>query len=193
MFYVDSFIRDENLLKEIQNEDLWKRFAPPNYNWWNGWWVSNPRNIFEYIIENVWKQYGFEKNVAGFEYWSNLYPPGIGLEWHHDKDEAEARFNNKIVKPIIGMIYWVKIEDLKGGNLEVKWRGKTHTVEPKSNRLVLFNTGEPHRVTKVISGHRRAFLCNPWKSKPLTFKKGDHVDGKFNPVNAPAWVIPGLR
>jgi len=191
MFYTDNFIRDKNLLEEIQNEDLWKKFAPANYNWWNG--KGRPRNIFEFIIENVWKHYGLVGKVAGFEYWSNLSPPGVGMDWHNDKDEAECKFNNNIVRPTLGMVYWVGIKDLEGGYLDVRLNNKIERIKPKSNRLVVFNTGEPHRVTKVISGYRRALLCNPWKVKPLTFKKGDHVNANFNRVLAPAWVIPERR
>jgi len=191
MFYTDNFIRDKKLLKELQDEKLWKRFCGPTFHWWDGWWASKPKNVLEFIIENVWKHYGLAGKMAGFEYWTNTYPPGNDMGWHNDKDEAKFKIYREVIRPTLGMVYWPAIKDLKGGYLDVEVNKKVERIEPKSNRLVVFNTGEPHRVTKVISGYRRTFLCNPWKTKPMTFKKADNVNAEFDPVSAPVWEVPG--
>ena len=40
----DNFIKDENLLKEIQDnyQDIFK--DPGNYWYWNGWWNTSANN-----------------------------------------------------------------------------------------------------------------------------------------------------
>jgi len=39
-------------------------------------------------------------------------------------------------------------------------------IKPVPNRLVIFNSGDIHRVTRVTKGLRRCFATNVWVDKP---------------------------
>ena len=51
----------------------------------------------------------------------------------------------------------------------------------------MFNPSDPHQVTKIISGKRRAFLANAWFKKPSTFIDSENVnrDTNFGDVHWP--------
>ena len=44
----------------------------------------------------------------------------------------------------------------------------------------MFNPSQPHRVTKIITGKRRAFLANVWVKKPHTFLEAENVSRESN-------------
>ena len=187
MLIVDNFIKDKKLLSTFKADETWMNF--PSLNWWDGWWKCKPRNIMELVIEMVWKKYAyFEKEVAGFEYWSNLGGPNSTLGWHVDKDIKFYVENKKHIMPNAGHIYYVESKNVEGGYLEISNLPnssppnleKIEKIQPVENRLIMFNQSQPHRVTKIISGKRRAFLANVWVKKPYTFKEAENVNNKDN-------------
>ena len=185
MIIIDNYIQDKKILDVIKNDETWKHF--PTYNWWDGWWKCEPRNVIENLIKLIWKQLPVENKFAGFEYWSNSQTKNQSLSWHLDKDEKLNSFNKKIISPSIGHIYYSKVENLEGGYLEICTNGKIddpdnfERIKPIENRLIIFNPSLPHRVTKILNGNRRAFLANAWVKKPLTFELSDQVDKNFQP------------
>ena len=40
----------------------------------------------------------------------------------------------------------------------------------------MFNPSNPHRVTEITKGKRRALLVNAWRKKPFTFLKNENVN-----------------
>ena len=81
----------------------------------------------------------------------------------------------KIVNPILGTIFYPDPcnDEIEGGYLKV-W--KTHDtdfnapyelIEPKYNRLVIFDASQLHAVTPVTKGTRKAIAINLWDS-PLS-------------------------
>ena len=183
MIVIDNFLTDKKTIEMLKNESTWKNF--PRYNWWDGWWKIEPRNIMESLIENIWKKFSnVENRVAGFEYWSNLHTNKGELAWHVDKDEKLKRDQQKFLMPKFGHVYYVKVENLEGGYLEILQKGisnptvteKTERIEPVENRLVMFDPSKPHRVTKIFEGTRRAFLANAWTKKPLTFTTSENIN-----------------
>ena len=185
MIIIDNFISEKNIIEEIKNEETWKNF--PTYNWWDGWWVCEPRNIMEKLIELIWKKLSVENRIAGFEYWSNSQQAGQYLDWHFDKDEKLKLTDGKILSPSIGHIFYSKVDNLEGGFLEISTNNKIDDVanferiKAIENRLVIFNPSISHRVTKIYKGNRRAFLANAWSKKPSTFELSDQVDKNFKP------------
>lgn len=120
MLVIDNFIKDKNYLKILRDEKTWEGF--PKFNWWDGWWVCKPRNTLEKVIENIWKKFGnFENTVAGFEYWTNTNTENQNqsLEWHKDKDEKLFESTHKFTTCTIGQIFYVYVENLEGGFLEI--------------------------------------------------------------------------
>ena len=67
--------------------------------------------------------------------------------------------------PICSLIFYVEVENLKGGQLKLE----DDIITPKSNRLVIFDKGVQHSV-ETFEGIRRTYLINPWNRKPETFK-----------------------
>ena len=185
MIILDNYLQDKKILEEIQKDETWLNF--PTYNWWDGWWICKPRNIMETLIEIIWKRLSVENKIAGFEYWCNSQTTSQSLDWHYDKDEKLNSLEKKIVSPSIGQIFYTKTEDLEGGFLEISSNSKPgdinnfERIKPLENRLIIFNPSVPHRVTKILTGSRRAFLANAWSKKPLTFELSDQVDKNFQP------------
>ena len=132
----------------------------------------------------VWSKYAnFENDIAGFEYWNNLGGPNSSLGWHVDKDIKYYVENKKHIMPSAGHIYYVESKKVEGGYLEISNLPnnlppdlkKIEKIQPLENRLIMFNPSQPHRVTKIISGKRRAFLANVWIKKPYTFLEAENV------------------
>ena len=48
MIVIDNFLKEKKILDILKNESTWKNF--PTYNWWDGWWKIEPRNIMEHLI-----------------------------------------------------------------------------------------------------------------------------------------------
>ena len=180
------------MISTLKNDNTWKDF--PTLNWWDGWWVTKPRNIMEQLIEIIWKRFPDIIKVAGFEYWSNLHVTNGNQDWHFDKDEKYYSETKKYTVPFLGHIYYVENLNVNGGYLEISNLPnsekpdltKIERIYPTENRLVIHNPTQIHRVTEVLSGKRRAFLANTWIKKPSTFDNAENVDGKnFEEVSWP--------
>ena len=201
MLIIDNFIKDNNIIKNLKDEKIWKEI--PKYNWWDGWWKTEPRNIMEELIKIIWKTLSpVENKIAGFEYWSNIHSKQQKLDWHADKDEKLLIEKNELSSPRIGHIYYVTTEKLDGGYLELSnskitekiHHNKIERVKPIENRLIMFDPSKAHRVTEIISGSRRAFLANAWEKKPHTFLNSEnvHYDSKGNLIDV-EWKNKNLK
>jgi hypothetical protein len=187
MLVCDGFLRDEQLLGQLRNKHLWQNF--PAFSWWDGWWRSPPKNFLEQTIQKIWQGQVDETEIAGFEYWFNALD-GKGLNWHRDCDEALRHREGRYVCPVIGHVYYVIVEDVVGGFMELSDRTSLHEVEtselqriqPVENRLVIFNPSYWHRVSRLAKGKRLAFQTNLWPEKPSTFALGNQVDKTFQPI-----------
>ncbi len=182
MLVIDNFVKDKNLHSALQSKEFWESLG--KLNWWDGWWNSEPRNICEDFIQNVWKQFtNLENKIAGFEYWSNIHQSGDGLNWHVDKDEKLSVEKKEIVMPTMGLVYYALSKNLEGGYLEIANSPDRNNVDPNKierlrpieNRLIMFNPSFPHRVSKITSGKRRAIIVNAWPKKPYTFQDSEII------------------
>ena len=185
MVIFDDFIKDKKVISILKDKNTWNDF--PSYNWWEGWWKVEPRNIMEELIKRVWSQFQLENKIAGFEYWSNFQTPkNWKLNWHQDCDEKLRVTSNNVLSPTLGQIYYIENSGVEGGYLEISNlppekepnSSKIERVYPRENRLVIFNPSLKHSVSKIISGNRHAFLSNVWIKKPSTFDKSENVDHK---------------
>lgn len=185
MIIVDDFIKDESLLKELQDD---KTFFNENgkYKWWGGPWSSEASNLKERLIQEIWihnSPWDFPRynsiSLEGFEYWTGRYSPDTQhpstLDLHLDKDEAlwQSTLNTGVPIlsiPIMGSVYYPIEMDIDGGYLEIFSNGEDkepERVAAKHNRLIIFPAGEhPHRVTEVTRGTRSAIAINLWNTIP---------------------------
>ena len=158
MYLQDNFIKNKKLQGEL------RAVTAKGFNWFDS--KDNPKNSIYSLIKKVWPKHNYE----GFEYWVIDYPVGDSMDWHNDKDEYAYKNFNTIVTPDEGIVYYTHAEDLEGGVLEISnGPRKKIKIHPKTNRLVRFKTGMPHRVTKIKKGKRKAILVNAWTNKPQTF------------------------
>lgn len=182
----DNFIKDESLLKEIQDnyQDIFK--DPGNYKYWNGWWNTPANNTTKKVIEYVWGTHyplSIPYNIDGFEYWTGIQTAknvedgwSDNLNIHFDKDEAWWKESGEIVSPIIGSVYYPAGQDFDGGDLAVYTDGLDSTpeiVKAKPNRFIIFRAGDDqHMVQQVTRGIRNAIAINLWEDEPYSKQKG---------------------
>jgi len=183
MIIIDGFVRDEALLRKIQqSEEFWNL----GYYWWNGWWNTPASTLRHQLIEYIWRYESplFESiSLDGFEHWVGIQTPkditkNDAGEWslttHFDKDEKLWDETGKIVTPKLGTIFYPDPcnNEIEGGYLKV-W--KTHNIdfnapyeliEAKYNRLIIFDAGQLHAVTPVTKGIRKAIAINLWDESP---------------------------
>ena len=182
----DNFIKDEKFLQEI-SENLDDIFKDPGiYKWWDGWWVSPPKNILQRIIHSAWVtdcriKESFE--ISGIEYWTGIQSTDAKwndhLVMHTDKDEELWNTTGKVVGPLVGTLYYPPGQDFDGGMLEIFSDGvdaEPERVKAKDNRLVIFPAGDYfHRVATVTRGTRRAIAFNLWAGTPTGVASGSLV------------------
>ena len=174
LMIVDNFVKLESFLAKLKEHE---EFAGAD-GWWEGWWKVKPRNVWEELIQGIWSNYPDIENIKGFEWWTNAHT-GKGLGWHMDKDEVLAE-EAKYVFPEHGSIYYPYPHQIQGGMLQVEYdEDQQESIAPVHNRLVMFNPSRLHRVTKVYSGTRHAFVCNIWRNhKPLQYELKKNSKGE---------------
>ena len=131
----------------------------------------------------------------GFEHWVGITTPDDikeiwGQKWalapHQDKDEDywsnHPQGKNKgdhmdsIITPSLGTIFYTEAPE-EGGYLQIWDEYDFHKIDadtpyqiikPKRNRLIIFDAGKVHGVTRVIKGTRKAVAINIWSHIPTT-------------------------
>lgn len=180
MIIIDNFVQDQILMDEIIHD---KTFFGPNGNfmWWDGWWNSGATIVKKRLIEYLWRYHSPDKSydISGFEYWTGVYGdghPNTDLGWHFDKDELHWKRTDQqeVITPVIGTVFYPRSTEHDGGYLEIeRANGEVERIEPKFNRLVIFNAGEDkHRVTRVTNGVRYAIAINLWLTVPVAAQEG---------------------
>ena len=200
MIVIDNFIKDLDFLKRIEeSEDFWKE----GYKWYDGWWEKETSNLREELIERVWGDQSPHPaiNTSGFEHWVGDYDNTstktvLNREWalklHFDKDEELWVNEKRFVTPLIGTIFYPcrEIDEMEGGMLyhwekfppqranadtTIFWpEEEPEIIKPKFNRLIIFDAGCLHGVSKIVSGRRRAVAINLWDKKPTEFAKNNY-------------------
>ena len=197
MIIIDDFIKDEDLLKKInESEDFWET----GYRWYEGWWNEGINDLHHELIHAIWGPNSPHEGVQieGFEHWVGDYTNKeshsvIGMDWslkpHFDKDEDKWVDDRSFVTPKIGTVFYPdpEIDEMEGGMLyywekfppqranednTIFWpEEEPEIIKPKFNRLLIFDAGCLHGVSQIKSGRRRAVAINLWDQKPTTFKK----------------------
>lgn len=119
---------------------------------------------FAHPLLKVASQYFDLTECAGYEIWQHNKTEG-SLPWHHDRDEILYTMKKIVSHPVCGMVYYPRIENLKGGELVFE---NDEKVSPKKNRMVLFDATLKHCV-KEYTGRRHSVNINPWNEKYQPF------------------------
>jgi len=185
MQVIDNFIKDPALLKAVTN--LEDSFWTPGWYWWqNG---SPTITLRHKLIDYIWLQGRVKdvpNNFKGFEHWVGIYDSNnelstmekkeqgedtYSLNHHFDKDEWLWKNKKILSKPNLGCVYYPPVgEQCQGGELIIYDTEQTDlgapstAIEPKHNRLVVFNPGQYHAVQEVTAGVRYAIAINVWEN-----------------------------
>ena len=138
---------------------------------------SLPISFFKKEIDSEYKIYvdfliGIAKDFynidgyIGYELWSHT-DPKKNLEFHYDKDELLYNKKKQNSFPLLSIVFYPKIRNLKGGRLYLE---KDMIINPKENRLVLFPEGIYHGTSDYNKdGQRISFLINLWDKIPSAY------------------------
>ena len=126
------------------------------------WYSLEEEHIFkDFCVQmvNVASNFYDLTTCKGYEFWShnNTEPRG----WHIDQDEQLNGTTGQTRFPLCSMVYYLKIDNLRGGKLHIE----DDIITPKTNRLVIFPPAKFHGVNP-FEGKRVSLLINPW-SHPL--------------------------
>lgn len=137
------------------------KLSEDNKNIPEKWYSLSENHIFQdFCIQmiNVAGQMYDLTSCIGYEFWThyNTRPQ----DWHIDQDEQLRIKTGKTRFPLCSMVYYVYVDELKGGKLHIE----DDIVTPKSNRLVIFSPGKYHCVEPFL-GKRITFCVNPWSEK----------------------------
>ena len=119
---------------------------------------------FVHPLLEVASQYFDLTKCCGYEIWQHNKTEG-SLPWHHDRDEILYAKKKIASHPVCGMVYYPRIENLKGGELVFE---NDEKVSPKKNRMVLFDATLKHCV-KEYTCRRHSVNINPWNEKYQPF------------------------
>ena len=130
-------------------------------NFYEKWYSLDEDHVFQNFCVQMINVAGnfFDLNSCiGYEFWSqnNTRPK----DWHIDKDEQMKANTGQTRFPLCSVVYYVKVDKLKGGKLHVE----DDIVTPKSNRMVIFSPELNHCVEPHM-GERVALCVNPWSVK----------------------------
>jgi len=183
----DDFIKDENLIKDIQNDPNF--YIPTGYyKYWKGWWNKEPETVKQRLIQYIWKEHlpiKLNVSIDGFEHWTGLQIADSTdgrrnyLELHLDDDVAYRKETGNRMFPLLGCVYYPPGFEFEGGDLHIYTDGEENSpevIKTKANRLVIFNPGEfVHGVSEVTSGTRGAIAINIWSTEPWSVGQGHIV------------------
>ena len=125
------------------------------------WYSLDEEHIFkDFCVQmvNVASNFYDLTSCIVYEFWSqnNTRPQN----WHIDQDEQLVAKTNQTRFPLCSMVYYVKVNDLKGGKLHIE----DDIITPKTNRLVVFSPQLNHCVVPFV-GDRISLCVNPWSVK----------------------------
>lgn len=178
MVVIDNFIRDRQLLEAIALSD---EFSSAAGQWWEGWWKTPAVTLRQRLVQEIWGERcplhdapTITQQAAGFEHWvgkrSADSSGNRSLPPHRDRDESLYSQSGTTRHPVIGAVFYPLRRDFSGGYLQIfnedSDDGPFELIEPRFNRLVIFDPSILHGVTDVTAGHRYALAVNVW-DKPI--------------------------
>ena len=141
----------------------------------------NERSDFITKLLSIASSYFNLDSCTGYESWTQLNDRPGG--WHVDLDEARKISDGIIRLPICSIIYYLKIDNVIGGQLKISHRTVKDGIQeseyikgielskvepydvitPKTNRLVMIPPGIYHKV-ETFKGERMSMIVNPWNT-----------------------------
>jgi hypothetical protein len=174
MIVIDDYLPKDNIkyLSDYFNQNV--TFVDNN---------QDPQNQVEDFLKHTWNNFGMLEGCVGFEYWSGCFGDDCptypekdynGNKWHKDAmafhqdyDLVHYKETKEKLFPKMGLVYFLHETPVQGGYLVIKREdGYMEWIQPKSNRLVIFESNLEHGVDKIYSGTRKTIVSNLWEQKP---------------------------
>ena len=152
---IDDFF-EKDCLKNIQEKADLNKFE-------DKWFSVNKPETYTYHIIEAGADYFPIAGIVGYETWThkNTRPTSDRyFDWHYDKDEYRWSLNQVLRFPLFSAVFYAQANCF-GGQLLMEHGVQ---IEPKVNRLILFEGGVKHRVRK-FRGTRYSININPWNRK----------------------------
>ena len=122
--------------------------------------------------------------------------PRKNLGWHTNKDDITYERYGKLIHPLLSVIYWPIPMEVEGGYLEISsireldspeesdletcnqcnqeiYTDNVQRIQPKYNRIVIFDPSYYHRVLDVEKGIRYTFVIDIWSKENLIKEKSN--------------------
>tara|TARA_Y100000361_G_scaffold116197_1_gene107084 strand:- start:292 stop:795 length:504 start_codon:yes stop_codon:yes gene_type:complete len=161
---IDKYF-SENEIKEIYKD---KNFKPFTSKWYD---INNlsafQKKLLKGLEENVGENFANISKAVGVEQWTHDASLRVLPELHFDKDETKYEKTGELVFPLCSIILYLKVDNLRGGNLYLD--GKT-TIVPETGKVVYLASGILHGVTEYFEGTRLSVNLNVWDYDVRTSK-----------------------
>ena len=179
---IDNFLTDEKVVHSINYSKFWedKSFYFRKADFTGFEKVNSKESIGSYIVERMLEEPEIVEtypcySAYGYEYWPTVLLPGMdthkqedgavySLDIHSDYDVVKYNETGELSYPLFGAILYFGNEDVEGGLLKVE----NKEIEPIHNRLVVFDSAQPHGVTEVTQGIRKSIAINFWLEPIMT-------------------------
>ena len=192
MLHIVDDILPKDLLAQLRSlcdNHATLKFNHPEESYFS--WLPNvgpsqslhPQRYLSGYLYTITNQFVTEQ--AGAEWWCNT---NNDLDWHIDKDEAEANQSGCYRLPLLSTVFYPHVscaggELLIADNTPIKSDHQgplpsfrsVISVPPVINRLVIFSPGILHRINP-FEGERYSVAVNLWGEPPLVF------------TTAPSWL-----
>lgn len=192
MIVIDNFITDRAVLDEIDTSGEFHIPKQWGWwdGWWKTPVSCHRERVIQYIWGEhcpLTAAARFPNSVAGFEHWTlayEAYPTrscsnaiqrgGASstskdrdrLPPHQDRDELLFTRTGELKHPRVAAVYYPIDHQIEGGYLKifshVTGGGPFELIEPRYNRLVIFDASVLHEVLPVTAGRRYALAINVW-------------------------------
>jgi len=166
MIVLDGFITNREILKKFCDTKVWDEIADTRTTFVES--IEDIKNpLFREVSYNIANMFWSKLSWGEFEYWGNVLKQGKEIPWHVDKDEEIE----KVISPPIGAVWYGHPcnDTVEGGYLEIKRNhGEIERIQPKYNRLVVFDVATLHRVSPITKGIRCGFSLSVWPENMKT-------------------------
>ena len=119
----ENFVTPNNtrLWTDLHNESLWRacdKITKGATRFWYMHKTESPKNVFEEMAVQIYRNTPYWDQAASFEYWCNVLEVneeendaerlrrGAELHWHTDRDEDILERERRLVTPLRGAVYY---------------------------------------------------------------------------------------
>jgi len=157
MVVIDDFIKNSRVLTKVNYDPF---FYQAGKHWWNGWWNTPASSLRHEVINHI-----FNENppvaiqaISGFLHEANIIKSDAPLQMEVPKD------------CILRTIYYSdpETDNSKGGQLQLGSSENYELINPKYNRLVIFDPSQGCDVQPVVEGVQKVLVIDLLETYPNT-------------------------